>query len=122
MQYAFMMGTRYSAFAVDMGEGRIWITGGIVEGQMSMSTEILEAGSFSAGPPLPRATESHCMARVSETQYILAGGTSIDDGAYMFDTETSRWTSLEPMSISRKGLGCGVFTNQGKRYALYLAI
>ena len=105
---------RESHFAVDMGDGKIWITGGYTPILSSSSTEILENGAFTPGPTLPMETAEHCMARVSETEFILAGGNNINDGAYLFSTESGSWTTLQPMSHGRVKLGCGTYTKAGK--------
>ena len=110
-----MDSSRYQATAVEMDDGKQWIAGGYINEQLSSRGDILQAGSFSNGPTLPRATSDHCMARVSATEYILAGGESIDDKAYLYSTESGRWTTLDPMSVDRVGLGCEVFTSQGTR-------
>ena len=98
-----------------MEEDKIWIAGGIKDDGEVASTEILKDGVITGGPDLPTPAAKHCMVKVSDTEYILAGGKVNLDGVWMYDDEYGLWSVLDKMSVPRIGLGCGLVKHEGKR-------
>ena len=65
---------------------------------------------MSPGPNLPDDINQHCLTKVNETHFFLAGGYTSNSGnskkAYMINFVTQQWTTLPDMSFSRVMASC----------------
>ena len=96
---------------MEMTPGKHWITGGYVANDISATTVFYENGQFTSGPDMPVTVADHCMARLDEDTFILAGGNDYQgagSAVYIFDVPTGTWTRWPDMSVTRANFGCGV--------------
>ncbi len=112
------------AGAVVPGVG-FWITGGVNDGLIFNSTEILNGDLvIEPGPFLPIPLWGHCIVQVDDTHTMVAGGFNLNGPnprSFMFNWDSGTWSSLTNMSYARYFHGCGKMITSGNSDVVVLA-
>lgn len=119
---AFLPQPRAAHAAVTLN-GRIYVFGGVVNGQISNSVAVYDPASdtWSAGAPMPTAREHLAAAAVGDTIYVAGGRTSMaghanTDAFEAYTPATDTWTTIPRLPTARSGLGAT--TLDGKVYVI----
>jgi hypothetical protein len=106
--------TRYIASSVVLNSTTLWMTGGILAGNVkTKSTEFVQLTGTSPGPDLPLEVAGHCLVSLNDTTLILIGG-RLQSGTYskatwFFNTDHKTWTDGPSLTIRRYRHSCALF-------------
>lgn len=83
-------------------------------------------GTVAPGPNLPEPMNDHCLTKIDDTRFFLAGakldGNSFSNKAYIFDKTTGAWTQVANMAIGRNGLSCSKITDSNGDLAVMITV
>ena len=99
----------------------LWITGGYDEDAGRFKTTELvslhedgQVNSIVMGPDMPIGASRHCIASLSDSEFIFLGG-DFKKQTKIYDFITSKWTDGKPMTVPRNAFACGMIKSGGKR-------
>ncbi len=104
-----MKAARQYATAVMLLNTKVWVAGGHTGGTSLASTELFdpETLSWSAGPALPVARDSHTATVLANGKVLLVGGlrdfSNFLATTLLFDSATASVSSAEPLATPRAG-------------------
>ena len=108
--------TRSSHAVVVTDGGRLWITGGWVngDGDWLQSTEFLSAdGSITPGPNLPTGRSQHCMVRLTDGRIMIIGGQTSnfrgEKKVTIYDLKSQSYTESVDTIFNRRQHACALF-------------
>lgn len=110
-----MSGARaYGAFA-QIG-GKHLVVNGENDGGLFLETgEIFDGSAWSPLQDYPDNRELSCGARISDTAWMVSGGTGNNPKAvHSYDVDAGEWMEQPEMTLARFDHGCMAYTKDGK--------
>ena len=114
MPYGQMLVQRDRSASVDLGGGKLWITGGSRLGVAQSSTEIFKGGVSSPGPDLPVACSGHCLVNLDDDRVFMV----CEEKAFLYHRDTGLWTRLPDLRAPRFNMGCSTMGVDNKSKVL----
>lgn len=110
---------RYEAASLVFGD-KMYILGGkssnTFDPEIILNTTLVyQDGIMSQGPAMPYSVHGHCVVKMNETHFFVAGGKGgkgyayISKKAHLVDITTWTWTELQDMAYVRYVSSCGKF-------------
>jgi len=111
---------RYRATCGTLSNGSFIVVGGIDsngENYMAYKSHEIKADSdspFETLQDLPEEMDAHCMAKINDTHFFIAGSSFTENTAYLIDTQENDfiYTKLPLMNEYRYGAACGSWIDE----------
>ena len=109
-----MSGARaYAAFA-QVGGQHLIVNGEDDGGLFLASGEVYDGSTWSALPDYPDNRELSCGARISDTAWMVSGGTGNNPkAARSYDLEAGEWVEEGELTLARFDHACMAYTKDG---------
>ena len=111
---------RYSASAIVLPDGELWIHGGLNRKKKLSSSEIISLQGSKNGMVMETTIARHCSTMINSTTAFVTGGNTgfFSYQTYFVDIINWTWTKGPHLEEARADHGCAVFMHNGQNYAI----